>query len=522
MNKFFNKLIMYHQIHKMKRDRFSNLRIGQELGIDRRTVKFYLSKDESQYEEFIQSQEERKRELAPYEEFVKGKLELYQETPSAQMHDWLMEHYPDFPGVTPKTVYNFVMWVRQKYHLPHINPIRQYNAVEELAYGQQAQVDFGEYNMRNGLGKRVKVYFFTMILSRSRHKYLYFTDIPFTSYTAILAHEKAFSFFNGVPKEIVYDQDKVFLSNENKGDLLLTSAFKDYCRESTFRLYFCRKADPESKGKVENVVKYTKQNFLYNRPFTDVDLLNSEALAWLQRTANGKPHASTQLVPFTEWCIEQQSLTPFVAQVIEAPKKLYTVRKDNTISWKGNFYALPPGTFKGRGTEVQVCREDCSLVITSCSGTPLCVKTISNEKGKLVGYLDHRRENKTDKIEKMISDISSMFTQPLLALEYLGNIQKEKPRYIRDQISSIKLTIEDVDDQVVDEALYYCIKLKVFSANDFKSVVECLQKEHAVKSLIDLNPILTNPLNGKRNRIADYDPKKSSITDYELLMPKGI
>ena len=68
---------MYHQIHQMKRDRFSNLRISQELGIDRRTVKFYLSKDESQYEEFIQSHEERKRELTPYEEFVKSKLDLY-------------------------------------------------------------------------------------------------------------------------------------------------------------------------------------------------------------------------------------------------------------------------------------------------------------------------------------------------------------------------------------------------------------------------------------------------------------
>ena len=239
---------MYHQIYKMNREGFSNLKISQELGIDRRTVKFYLTMDESQYEEFIQSQIQRKRELAPYEEFVKSRLELYQETPSAQMHDWLMEHYPDFPGVTPKTVYNFVMWIRQKYHIPQTCQIREYNAVEELEYGLQAQVDFGEYNMRNGLGKRIKVWFFTMVLSRSRYKYIFFSDVPFTSHTAIVAHEKAFAFYSGIPQEIVYDQDKVFLSNENKGDLLLTSEFKDYCRDRPFRLHFCRKADPESKG----------------------------------------------------------------------------------------------------------------------------------------------------------------------------------------------------------------------------------------------------------------------------------
>lgn len=93
-----------------------------------------------------------------------------------------------------------------------------------------------------------------MVLSRSRYKYVFFSDTPFTSYTAIEAHEKAFAFYGGITKEIVYDQDKIFLANENKGDLLLTDVFKNYCRDRAFRLHFCRKADPESKGKVENVV----------------------------------------------------------------------------------------------------------------------------------------------------------------------------------------------------------------------------------------------------------------------------
>ena len=70
---------------------------------------------------------------------------------------------------------------------------------------------------------------------------------------------------------------------ENKGDLILTEQFKAYSNQRRFKLHFCRKSDPESKGKVENVVKYVKQNFLYNRSFTDIDTLNEEALAWLAR-----------------------------------------------------------------------------------------------------------------------------------------------------------------------------------------------------------------------------------------------
>lgn len=518
MNAYLNKLIMYHEIHKMNRDGFSNSKISRELVIDRRTVKFYLSMDDFQYEEFLNSQNQRKKGLAPYEEFVKSKLEKYQETPAAQMHDWLMEHFPDFPGVTTKTVYNFVMWVRQKHHLPRTSSIRQYNAVEELPYGQQAQVDFGQYNMRNGLGKRVKVWFFTLILSRSRYKYIFFSDIPFTSHTAIEAHEKAFAFLGGIPAELVYDQDKVFLSEENRGDLLLTSAFKDYCRERAFRLHFCRKADPESKGKVENVVKYVKQNFLYNRPFTDTSLLNSEALAWLGRTANAKPHAGTQQIPFNEWCTEQQSLTPFIAIAIKPASNLYTVRKDNTISWKGNFYTLPSGTYNGRGTKVNVSLENTLLVVSASSGTLLCSHTISTEKGKLVSNTDHKRQKSDVKIAQMIADISSLFEEPFLAVQYMENIRKEKPRYLRDQLSLLKQTIEGLDARVAGQALQYCTRMSVFSANDFKSVTDRLLQEKQQDGDCFTAPILTNPLSGEKPNAATFQPMKSSIVDYDLLM----
>jgi len=71
-------------------------------------------------------------------------------------------------------------------------------------------------------GQRKKVYFFAMVLSRSRFKFVFFSEHPFISETAIAEHEEAFMFFDGYPHELVYDQDKVLLVNENKGDLILT------------------------------------------------------------------------------------------------------------------------------------------------------------------------------------------------------------------------------------------------------------------------------------------------------------
>jgi transposase len=516
MNKYLNKLIMYHEIHKLDREGFSFSKISRKLIIDRRTVKFYLSMNESQYEQFHTEHIEKKRELEPYEEFVKSKLETYQETSAAQMHDWLKEHYPKLPAVTAKTVYNFVMWVRQKHHLPKTSHPRDYEAVEELPYGQQAQVDFGEYNLRNSLRKRIKVWFFTMVLSRSRYKYVFFSETPFTSFSAIEAHEKAFAFFWGITREIVYDQDKVFLTDENKGDLLLTSAFKDYCRERKFRLYFCRKADPESKGKVENVVKYVKQNFLYNRPFTDVALLNAESLAWLGRTANALVHAGTQKIPYDEWCTERGSLVPFIAIPIHPPSILYTVRKDNTISWKGNFYTLPKGTYKGRGTQVNVSKDNDFIIISDRANKHLCTQTISAGKGNLVSNTDHKRE-KSAGITQMITDISCLFSSPEQAISYMESIRLEKPRYVRDQLILLKQTIENADTQTIDQTLQYCLQMKVYSANDFKSVAAGLLQKRSWEKTTTLTSRI-NPLNGQSPSAAFCQPMQSAIADYELLM----
>lgn len=210
---------------------------------------------ERDFDLFMEKQSDRRKDLVPYEAFVKGRLEQYTDTSAAQMHDWLKEHFPVFPTVSPKTVFNFVAWVRQQYRIPKTSIVREYEVVAELPYGKQAQADFGEYNLRDNQGKRVKVFFFTIVLSRSRFKYVWFLDQYFTSELAIEAHEKAFAFFGGIPDEIVYDQDKVFIVSENKGDLILTDRFRAYTRERPFKLHFCRRSDPESKGKVENVSK---------------------------------------------------------------------------------------------------------------------------------------------------------------------------------------------------------------------------------------------------------------------------
>lgn len=170
MNVYLAKFMTYFEIHRMHREGYSNSKISEFLVLNRRTVSKYLSMSEAEYEEFLIKQTNREKKLLPFEDFVRQRLEEFRNTPAAQMHDWLKENHPDFPIVSQKTVFNFVSWVRKKHQLPVVKTERQFQQLEETPYGKQAQVDFGEYNMRTTTGTRVKVFFFTIVLSRSRFK----------------------------------------------------------------------------------------------------------------------------------------------------------------------------------------------------------------------------------------------------------------------------------------------------------------------------------------------------------------
>lgn len=518
MNRHLNKMIMYHEVNKMKRDGHSISHIAEYLGMNWRTVKKMLSMDDRQYEQYILSQSQRSKELAPYEHFVKQKLDLFPETSASQMHDWLKEYDRNFPDIHQKTVYNFVMWVRQEYHLPKGKKQREYIVVQELPFGKQAQVDFGEYNMRKSKGGVKKVYFFAMVLSRSRHKFVFFSDTPFTSIVAVLAHEKAFAYFEGIPREIVYDQDNVFIHDENAGDFILTDVFKKYVTDRKFTTWFCRKADPETKGKVENVVKYVKQSFLYNRSYYDRETLQDEALAWLNRTANHNPHGKTKQSPCELWRQEKEYLSDYTPLELKFDTaSLYTVRKDNVIIYKSNLYSLPVGTWKNKETKVSVKELSGKLHISDLSGKLICSHEIALGKGQTILNNNHKRDT-SSKIDSLINDLAGKFHSTSDALEYFNHIRKEKPRYIRDQLNIINKCFEAQPAEAVNKALEFCREQSVYSAADFKAVVEKISRETKQQTAsTDASQDMKLMISGI-TQINQIQPQTSDIIDYEAIM----
>lgn len=515
MNKLMQNLIMYHEIQRLKRAGFKPASIGRHLVLDPRTVKKYLAMSEEEFIEFKHRQLERRKVLDSYEEYIKSRLEDFPEASAAQIHDWLKEHHSGFIEVSEKTVFNFVLYLRGKHSIPKPFNYRDHAQIEQLPYGRQAQVDFGEYNMGTEDGKRKKVYFFSMVLSRSRHKYVVFREAPFTTLATIEAHEKCFWYFQGMPQQLVYDQDKLLLSSENKGDLLLTESFRQYTGHRKFMLHFCRKADPQSKGKIENVIKYIKYNFLRGRKYIDNETLNGQALAWLERTANAKTHGATKKIPYKEWLIEKQQLNP-INEIFTPGQPLisYTVRKDNTIACKGNFYQLPLGTYQGPGSIVKVKLSDQCVTICNKEDDQIASYQLHTGKGKLISNSNFKRDY-SSKIDELLSQISTLFSNRQQAASHLQMMRQNNPRYIRDQLLLIRKMSEDCGVKVMDAVLEFSIKNSILKATDMESIAKKIRAQNNTPQDKSPDPIVINTLNKSAFRII---PEKSNISDYKNLM----
>lgn len=510
--KDLNNWIMYHEINKLDRMGFSAPQIARFLGMDARTVRKYVQMTEAGYEHHL-LRSERKKILSPYEVFVADNLKEYPETSTAQIHDWLKEHHPDLPEVSTRTVFNFVMFVRQKYNIPYEPPLgRSFFPVQELAYGYQAQVDFGQYNMRCSNGKRKKVYFFAMVLSRSRMKFTWFKDCPFTTGDVIYAHEKSFEFFGGIPKVIVYDQDRTMVVDENLGKFILTSGFREYTRSRVFELHFCRKSDPQSKGKVENVIQYVKKNFLFNRLYHDNEMLNEQAIAWLHRTANHLPHNYTKIAPKEAFLDEAGHLTPYMPLTINTPPEMeeYNVRKNNAIDYKSNFYSLPEGTYKGPGSFVLVKTKESKIFIYDKDEQLIDTHIICQDQGKTIINTHHKRDT-TKSLDEMAQKVGEYFTDKPLIEGYLEKIRLKYPRYTRDHFQALLKALDTTSGEAADKTLDFCIKNNILHGSEFNQVLQVLYMDEQQKKMT--KPVKL--LNTTDELKIDYQPPTSNIDDYD-------
>lgn len=507
------KLVMWCKITELFSHGQTKSQISRNLGISRARVRRYLSMS---YEEFTSSDAYRRvydHKLDCYEQFILDELRFCPSYSSKQIEDHLHERYGSaMKGVCSKTIYNYVVHLRAKYNIPKFDkPPRAYEKLPELPYGEYGQADFGEFWMKRSDGRQLKVYFFVLVLSRSRYKYVYFSRQPFTTALAVYAHELAFSYYGGRPKRILYDQDKVLLHTENLGDLILTKGFRSFVEQQHFEPVFCRKSDPESKGKVENVVKYVKQNFLHGRVFEDIDHLNEECISWLERTGNGSMHHGIYRIPSEEFAIEQAYLHPYygVPSLPSIELKEYAVRKDNTINYHSCYYTVPSGTYRHAGTQVMVEESDGKVHIYSKeTGKVLAIHPLAEVRGSLVANPEHKPIRGVGITDKELEIHKYLGYTDALSI-FLSNLASTKPRYYSKNLTYLTHKMYEYKVDILQEALVRCITSKAYNAGVLIEVAETLRLKEGHSLLVTSKPAVPIPAH-----LHSIQPQKTSLESF--------
>lgn len=509
--KSLKRLEMWYKIRELFSNGQTFSQISRKLGIERHRVSKYAQMTESEFVSSGAYCRNYTHKMDAYEDFVLNELRSCPSYSSKQIEDHLKAAYGDaVKGICSKTVFNYVVHIRAKYSIPKFDkPPRPYEKLPELPYGEYGQVDFGESWMMRSDGRRLKVYFFVMVLSRSRYKYAYFSTSPFNAAKAAYAHEMAFAYYGGRPRKLLYDQDRVFLRDENLGDLILTRDFRAFVDQQHFEPVFCRKSDPESKGKVENAVKYVKYNFLRGRTFTDADRLNEECLAWLERTGNGSLHHGIFRIPSEVFAEEKPLLQPYYGTPVPPREEMkeYCVRRDNTISYHCSFYTVPGGTYRNAGTRVLVEELDGRLHIYSReTGKRIADHPLSEVSGALVRDPAHKVVRGTGIAEKEQEIFRHIGDVEALGL-FLAGISRSKPSYYGKNLNYIIHQMYGFRPEILQEALVRCLTCQAYNAKMLMEVSESIRVLRGSSALP-----APAPVSHEAGRI---QPERTSINSFE-------
>jgi hypothetical protein len=197
----------------------------------------------------------------------------------------------------------------------------------------------------------------------------------------------------------------------------------------------CRKADPESKGKVENSVKYVKRNFLEVRDFASIEEANAGVLKWLKRRANGKISQATRQIPSIMIEKEREKLKPLVNSIFR--KNSLIGREDRNVDDKGRIsiqaclYQLPT-KYRNKKVEVYITPHRV-FMFDQFSGKEIISYNRSPIPGKLISKREYQRDREPGQSSKALkSDVMKMFDDEQW-FRFVEKNFKAFPRYVRYQ-----------------------------------------------------------------------------------------
>lgn len=197
----------------------------------------------------------------------------------------------------------------------------------ETQPGYQLQHDWGEIEVEiAGLPCKVNFAVNTLGFSHRFHVYAAPKQNAEHTYESLI---RAFRYFRGGVKTVLVDNQKAAVLKNNNGKVVFNSGFLLLAAHYDFLPRACRPRRARTKGKVERMVKYLKENFFVRyRSFDSFTHVNQQLEQWMSDVADKREFSQSKETPEQRFELEKSALQPL--PVTDVDTSYFDIRY---VSW---------------------------------------------------------------------------------------------------------------------------------------------------------------------------------------------
>ena len=208
--------------------------------------------------------------------------------------------------------------------------------------GESYQMDWGFVQVDTNTDASYKVACFAMICHHCGERYIeFFPNARQENLFIGMIH--AFTYM-GIPHYILTDNMKsVVIRRDPEGHPIWQKDYKTFMETIGFQTKLCKPRHPFTKGKVERLIRFVKDNFLAGRVFGTITELNLEAIGWCNRQ-NSIYHKAVDCIP----CEKHQEDCMAVASVLTKTQALAfylcperKISFDGFVHYEGRRFGVP-------------------------------------------------------------------------------------------------------------------------------------------------------------------------------------
>jgi transposase len=250
--------------------------------------------------------------------------------------------------------------VRQRVRLLRPRPAPAPVPRFETGPGQQAQMDFGVYDIDFTRQGRRRVYLFSYLLGYSRRQYLRWVE-SMDLLTTLREHVHAFRHLGGAARVCLYDNFKAVVLWRDADGPLYNPKFLAFATHYGFKPQACRVRRPQTKGKVERKFFYVETSLLNGRTFDTLEQLNEVTAQWLHSVADVRILRDFKESPRQRHAREQPHLLPMPACDFDTALVVYRhVNVEGFITHRLNSYSVP-WSYIGQVLPVRVTEDEVTI-----------------------------------------------------------------------------------------------------------------------------------------------------------------